>query len=57
MTVYRNQAGGVDTLVIQESEAYQTNLLPGFSLPLTRLLGKADLWPSKRRRPPAGGAP
>jgi Uma2 family endonuclease len=58
MTVHRNSPAGVASLVIQEAETYQTDLLPGFALPLARLLAKADDWPKKkRRRPPAGGAP
>ena len=58
MTVHRNTPAGVVTLTVQEAETYQTELLPGFVLPLARLLAKADHWPSKRRRhkPPDGGA-
>ncbi|MEO6808693.1 MAG: Uma2 family endonuclease [Isosphaeraceae bacterium] len=56
MTVHCNQADGVVTLIVKEAESYQTDLLPGFSMPLARLLAKADLWPKKRRRPPVGGA-
>jgi Uma2 family endonuclease len=55
MTVSRNQADGVVTLIVKETESYQTDLLPGFSLPLARLLAKADLWPKTRRQPPIGG--
>jgi len=60
MTVYRNHPGGPVTIVVQDTETYQTELLPGFALPLFRLFGRADLWPQRRkhrRRPPAGGAP
>ncbi len=58
MTVYRNGSGGVTTLVVAESDSYQTDLLPGFVLPLARLLSRADAWPRKKRakRPPAPGA-
>jgi Uma2 family endonuclease len=57
MTVNRKEPGGVITQVIQESGSYQTDLLPGFILPLARLLAKADQWPRKRRpRPPARGS-
>ena len=52
MTVYRNRPEGVATLVIEEAETYQTNLLPGFSLPLARLLARADDWSPKKRNPP-----
>jgi Uma2 family endonuclease len=56
MTVNRKGPGGVVSQVIRETESYQTDLLPGFVLPLARLLAKADQWPRKRRpRPPAQG--
>jgi Uma2 family endonuclease len=51
MTVYRSRPGGLETVEVRESETYQTELLPGFTLTLARLLSKADLWPPKRRRP------
>jgi len=58
MTVYRNHPDGVASLIIREAETYQTDLLPGFVLPLARLLARADAWPPKkrkpRRRPPEG---
>lgn len=41
MTVYR--AGAAET-VIPEGETYRTPLLPGFELPLARLLAAADAW-------------
>jgi Uma2 family endonuclease len=50
MTVYRNQAGAVVTSVIQATESFQTDLLPGFVLPLARLLSEADDWPRRRAR-------
>jgi Uma2 family endonuclease len=56
MMLYRNDH---DDLVVAESEPYQTVLLPGFSLPLARLLARADHWPPQRRnrrRPPEGDA-
>jgi Uma2 family endonuclease len=52
MTVYRNRPEGVATLIIKEAETYQTNLLPGFTLPLARLLARADDWTRKKRNPP-----
>lgn len=55
MTVYRNRPGGVETSVIAESQVYQTDLLPGFVMPLAHLLRKADDWMVKRHRSPAGG--
>lgn len=57
LTVFRPDAL---VLTVAESETYQTPLLPGFVLPLSRLLGRADLWNTPRtrtrtRKPPAGG--
>jgi Uma2 family endonuclease len=44
MTVFRNPTHGMDELVIAEGETYRTALLPGFELPLARLLAVADRW-------------
>ena len=41
LTVYRP---GQRKLVVKENEVYRTPLLPGFELPLARLLGVADSW-------------
>ncbi len=57
MTVYLNRPDGVATLVIKEAETYQTDLLPGFTLPLARLLARADDWPDKKRKSPRKGEP
>jgi diguanylate cyclase (GGDEF)-like protein len=58
MTVHRNTPGGAVVIDVREADTYQTDLLPGFALPLSRLLAKADLWPPKRRRrPPSPGTP
>ena len=43
MTVCR---GDADLQVVQESETYTTDLLPGFELPLEKLLAVADRWES-----------
>jgi Uma2 family endonuclease len=51
MTVYLDRPEGVASLVVKEAEAYQTDLLPGFTLPLARLLARADDWPRKSRKP------
>ncbi len=37
--------------VVREDETYQTDLLPGFALPLARLLRRTDSW-KKNQRPP-----
>jgi Uma2 family endonuclease len=44
LTVVRNQPGGPQELVVRENETYQPPLLPGFELPLARLLAVADAW-------------
>ena len=47
MTVYRN---GLPDVVVTEQETYSTPLLPGFELPLARILGVADRWTKKKRK-------
>ena len=42
MTVYRRQRGKVVEVVIQEQETYTCPLLPGFQLPLAKLLALSD---------------
>jgi len=48
LTVWRNTPGGAQEHVVQESETYTTALLPGFQLPLARLLAAADRWKKKQ---------
>jgi Uma2 family endonuclease len=59
MTVYRRGPIGPVHQIVTEPQNYETELLPGFVLPLARLLGRADLWkkarPKPTRPPPAGG--
>ena len=43
MTVFRQPTADVSKLVVREGEVYTTPLLPGFELPLTRLLAEADM--------------
>jgi Uma2 family endonuclease len=50
MTVFRRPPAEPAEQVIGESETYRTPLLPGFELPLGRLLGLADRWKGRRRR-------
>ncbi len=64
MTVYRH--GQISPTIVTECDTYQTDLLPGFVLPLSALLAEADQWkpPRKPRQPkqtpktnpPAGGS-
>ena len=44
MTAVRNQPGTPFEEIVREGGTYQTPLLPGFVLPLDRLLGVADDW-------------
>jgi Uma2 family endonuclease len=44
MTVYRRQPGQPAEQVVAEADTYRTDLLPGFELPLARLLALADRW-------------
>lgn len=63
MTVYRHDAAGLSYDIVPEGGTYRTELLPGFELPLAKLLAKADQWnrtkdrPKQPRKPtpPAGG--
>ncbi len=44
MTAYRATPDGVVEIAVAEGEVYRTPLLPGFELPLSRLLEAADAW-------------
>ncbi len=50
MTVYKGPAENPTEYVVKETENYQTPLLPGFTLPLGRLLEIADAWDASKRR-------
>jgi Uma2 family endonuclease len=50
LTVFRFGGDSDQELVISEKENYETRLLPGFVLPLARLLTFADRWAKKRKR-------
>jgi Uma2 family endonuclease len=62
MTTYRSGPTGPVSQVTTEDQGYETDLLPGFVLPLARLLALADEWkPTRRKRsrkpkPPAEGS-
>jgi Uma2 family endonuclease len=51
MTVYKNSGADQTTLIVQESERYQSELLPGFVLSLAQILAEADAV-DKPKRPP-----
>ncbi|QEH32347.1 hypothetical protein OJF2_08170 [Aquisphaera giovannonii] len=55
MTVYRKEPAEPAEVVVKEGEVYATPLLPGFELPLARLLQAADDW--KRPAAPAPADP
>jgi Uma2 family endonuclease len=44
LTVFDAELGPAKPRVVPESESYRTPRLPGFELPLARLLGLADRW-------------
>jgi Uma2 family endonuclease len=59
MAVYRPTPGGLGSeQVVREGETFRTDRLPGFELPLARLLAVADRWappkPARRSRPRQG---
>jgi Uma2 family endonuclease len=45
LTVFRRQGGRVKKQIVSEKQTYTTDLLPGFELPLAKLLALADRWP------------
>ncbi len=48
MVVYRSQPGQPAEQVVAETDTYRTDLLPGFELPLARLLAVADQWQRRK---------
>jgi Uma2 family endonuclease len=59
MTVFRNIPGEPPEVVVKSEETYRTPLLPGFELPLARLLKVADDWakPPRRGKKPSDRQP
>jgi Uma2 family endonuclease len=49
MTVYRKAAAGWQEQTIPENEVYRPALLPGFELPLARLVAMANRWTGETR--------
>ena len=52
MTVYRNPPRGRPSRSLPRMSVYRTDLLPGFELPLARLMAVADEWPKKKKKKP-----
>jgi Uma2 family endonuclease len=50
MTVYKSLPGELAELIVKAEETYRTPLLPGFELPLAKLLKVADDWAESARR-------
>ena len=50
MHVFLPPGGAADERVVEESEIYTTPLLPGFELPLARILAKAVRWDKPKRK-------
>ncbi len=48
MVVFHRQNGKITKRVIREQQTYRTPLLPGFELPLAKLLALADEWADER---------
>jgi hypothetical protein len=49
LTVFSFGGESDQVLVIPETQNYESPLLPGFEIPLARLLKLADRWAKKRR--------
>ena len=64
MTIYEKGAFGPVHQIVAEGQTYETDLLPGFELPLAPLLSLADRWkrvrsrsrPKRSPKPPAEGS-
>jgi Uma2 family endonuclease len=52
MTVYRNPPRAPAEQVLSENDVYRTDLLPGFELPVARLMTVADRWPKQKKKKP-----
>jgi len=50
LTVFSFSGESDQERVVQENQSYETPLLPGFVLPLARLLTLADRWAKKKKR-------
>ncbi len=50
MTVFRRPDSGAEEAVVKVEATYRTPLLPGFELPLARLLTLADKWAKRQKK-------
>lgn len=57
LTVWKPGEGGFQSAEIGEADTYRTPLLPGFELPVGRILAVADRWSKNRPGRGRGGAP
>ncbi len=57
LTVFTQGTFGPASSIFTEREAYKTPLLPGFVLPLKKILAESDNWPLKRPRKRKKGNP
>jgi Uma2 family endonuclease len=51
LTVFSRRGRRVQKRVLREGQTYTTDLLPGFELPLDRLLARADFWAGAEAAP------
>ena len=51
LTVFRRSADGFDEQTVSNREVYKTALLPGFELPLAKLLAVGDSWKKTPKGP------
>jgi Uma2 family endonuclease len=49
LTVFRRATEGIEEQIISDREVYKTSLLPGFELPLGKLLAVCDTWKKKTK--------
>ncbi len=54
LVVFRRQGNKTVKRVMRTNQTYRTPLLPGFELPLTKLLALADRWEDVEEEPSSG---
>lgn len=55
LTAIRYSPDGEREIIVPEGGVYQTTLLPGFNLPVGRILAKADAWAKQKQSRPRKG--